>query len=153
MDYMFSFLKNRRSHANLRDKEEEAGKKVTWEPRTQAPVEWEIAPTSTTRATRVRLPRQPQPLLPPSPSPSTPSTLSTSSSGTRTDRPDNGRIDSVKFPVSFEPDPFGALEPSTTVETRLHPSIFLNCRQYRRSVILCWIYREESTNCNNTCKM
>ena len=55
--------------ARLGEKEA-AGKKVTWEPRTQAPMEWDTAPTSSTRATGVPLARQPQPPSPPPPQPS-----------------------------------------------------------------------------------
>ena len=94
---------------------EAAGKKVTWEPRTQAPVEWDTAPMSPTRATRVPLARQPQPPL--SPPPCRPSTSQARAPIRRVDKPDYGRSgDGVKFLVSSTPEPFGDLEPGTTKE-------------------------------------
>ena len=102
-----------RTSARLGEKEA-AGKKVTWEPRTQAPMEWDTAPTSLTRATGVPLARQAQPSSPPPPQPSI---IQDPSSNRRADKPDYGRSgDGVKFPVTFTPEPFGDLEPSTTNE-------------------------------------
>ena len=75
-------------------------------------MEWNTAPTSSTRATGVLLARQPQP---PSPPPPQPSILQDPSSSRRADKPDYGRSgDGVKFPP--EPEPFGDLELGTTNE-------------------------------------
>ena len=106
--YVSEDIPQRRS-ARLVEKEA-AGKKVTWKPRTQAPVDWETAPTSSTRATGLPLARQPLP--PHSSPPSRPSDSPTPTPNRRVDRPDYGRgNDTVKFPVSFSPMPFGDLEP------------------------------------------
>ena len=91
---------------------------MTWEPRTQALVEWDTAPTSPTRATEVPLARQPQPpLFPP---PCRPFTSQALAPIRRVDRPDYGRNnDTVNFPLSFSPTPFEDLEPGTTNENEL----------------------------------